>query len=134
MVLTCLAGCGYVGSGTWDDDPANWSRAFDAAMPESAVVKHSRYTRIAHLTSEFEWFFQLSPNAALARQIIADNALVRLRPAGGGWPRADGAPDWFAPKGEQAYDVYALPDAADREFRLLVDRRTRELFLTDRRL
>ena len=134
LLLASLAGCGSFGSGTWDDDPRNWSRAFESAMPDTAVVKHSRYTRFAHLTHEFEYFFQLAPNAELSRQILRDGTLVRLRPADAGWSRTGDTPEWFAPKAEQAYDVYARAGDSQREFRVLVDRRTRELFFTDRRL
>jgi hypothetical protein len=134
LLLASLAGCGYFGSGTWDDDPANWGRAFDASLPAGAVVKHSRYTRFPHLTREFECFFALAPNAELTRSLAADPALVRLRAEDSGWARTGGTPEWFAPKAARAYDVYAFAAAPRRDFRVFVDRITREVFLAERRL
>src|SRR5512133_1327587 len=133
LLLTCLAGCGYLGSGTWDDDAKNWGRAFASELPAAAVV-HSRYTRFAHFTYEYEYFFQLGPNADLSRQILQDDTLVRIRPNEGAWLRTSETPQWFAPRPPHAYDVYALAAEPGRDFRILVDRRTRELFLMDRRL
>lgn len=134
LLATCLAGCGYVASGTWDDDPANWGRAFDSGLPAGALVKHSRYTRLPGFSSAFECFFDVAANAELSRGLVSDPKLVRLRPGDPGWSRTETTPEWFAPKPPRAYDVYALAAEPQREFRVLVDRITREVFLTDRRL
>jgi hypothetical protein len=46
--LVLVTGCGYLKSGTWEDDPANWERAFRSAKPEDVAVVHSRCWRSPH--------------------------------------------------------------------------------------
>ena len=36
--LILAAGCGYVKSGTWEDDPSNWKRVFGYGKPTDVVV------------------------------------------------------------------------------------------------
>jgi hypothetical protein len=57
LVALCMAGCGYFASGTWNDDPRNWSRAFDTVKPPEVVVVHSTYSRFPHWTYEYEYYF-----------------------------------------------------------------------------
>ncbi len=132
LLLASIAGCGYFGTGTWDDDPKNWGRAFESPLPEDTAVLHSRYTRLAHLSNDHQYFFQLASSTALSRQLAADTTLVRLPARDADWTRTVDAPEWFAPKPPHAYDVYALAAEPGREFRILVDRSSREVFLTDR--
>src|SRR6266542_5936660 len=131
LALGCAAGCGYLRSGTWEDDPGNWWRAFESTKPPAVVVVHSRYTRFPHFTHEFEYWFAIGPNAELERQVIGENQLVRVeRP----WSRSAPAPAWFAPKAAREYERWELPGSPETDFQVLVDQSTREIFVSDRRL
>ncbi|HET8541427.1 MAG TPA: hypothetical protein VFL83_16240 [Anaeromyxobacter sp.] len=133
LTLAFLAGCGALGRGTWDDDPGNWGRAFASAPPPGAVLVHSRYTRSAPFARRFEAYFHLAASADLYRELVRDDAIVRVHARDLRWARTEATPGWFAPKPPHSYDVFALA-APGREFRIFVDRRTRELFVTDRHL
>lgn len=60
-------------AGTWEDDPGNWSRAFQSTKPPEVAVVHSKYWRSAHWTSEFEYFFEIAPNPQLKAQLFGEN-------------------------------------------------------------
>jgi hypothetical protein len=61
--LVLAAGCGYLKSGTWEDDPANWKRAFKSSKPDDVVVTHSRYWRAPHWSYEAGYVFEIAANA-----------------------------------------------------------------------
>jgi hypothetical protein len=132
-LLLCPLGCGYFSSGTWEDDPANWERAFRSGKPDDVVVLHSKYWRSPHFTYEFQYFFAIQRNDELQKQLFAENELVRLETADA--MRAKDffgeAPEWFAPKSVDAYEVWAYADEPKGNFRVLVDKQTGNLFLTD---
>ena len=86
-------------SGTWDDDPKNWGRAFRSTKPPDVRVIHSRYWRSAHWSYEFQYFFEIAPNAGLKQQLFAANKLRRLVGDEAVAARANrfrDAPSWFA--------------------------------------
>lgn len=132
LFLLTLVGCGYVQSGTWEDDPQNWERAFHSTRPDDVEVVHSLYHRAAHWSYEFEYYFEIAANAALREQLFTENELVRLegedavrRKRGLG-----DAPPWFAPKPAAGYELWVYADRSG-SFLVLVDRETGALFLTD---
>lgn len=128
-----LAGCGYAASGTWDDDPGNWERAFHSARPPDVVVVRSRYRRSPHWTLEYEYFFHVRANDALRRQLFEENELVRVE----GDPLCDvfsERPDWFLPGGADDVEAWRLAEPADSRFRVFVDPDTGDLFLTDNQI
>jgi hypothetical protein len=129
LIAGCAAGCGYFVSGTWDDDRKNWARAFESEKPPDVIVVRSRYSRFPHWTYECEYYFHLTASAALSRQLFGENRLVRSV-----WTRRQQAPAWFAPKSVEHYDTWAFAGEPQREFRVLVDRSTGDLFITDQQL
>ena len=73
---------GEVASGTWSDDPKNWSRAFDTVEPPEASSWCTRcYSRFPHWTYEYEYYFHVAANAALSRQLFGENRLARIQAA-----------------------------------------------------
>lgn len=68
---TLVSGCHR--SGVWQDDPANWRRAFGTGQPSDAVVVHSFYWRSPHWTFEFEYFFHIRANDRLRARLLEAN-------------------------------------------------------------
>ena len=135
LVLLALGACALHESGTWDDDPRNWDRAFPGVKPEGVTVVHSRYHRSPHFTLEYEYFFELEPTPELRRQLIdAKNLRVVERDAASrARGHRDGLPEWFAPEAITDYEVWVPEDPASG-YAVLVDRRTGRLFVTDSQL
>lgn len=135
LVLSLLlAGCGYIFSGNWEDDPDNWDRAFDTTKPDDVVVVHSQYWRAPHFTYEAGYLFEIAPNAAFRRQLFTESRLQKLegteldheaRPCSGN------CPEWFAPKPLEAYEVWSYQDDPHSHLRILIDKSTGHLFLGD---
>ena len=133
IMVILATGCGYLCSGTWEDSPKNWGRAFQSKKPPEVEVVHSKYWRSAHFTCEFEYFFHIRSNDALKEKFFAQNELVK---------RTDnlevikssffgGAPIWFIPKPIDKYDVWIYKNEPRGNFHLFVDKETGDLFLTD---
>jgi hypothetical protein len=131
LIVSCTAGCGYFAGGSWNDDSRNWTRAFDTSKPPDVVVVHSTYSRFPHWSYEYEYYFHIAANADLSRQILGKNRLARVDTA---WARPLNAPEWFAPKGFQQYETWAFTGDPQRAFRVLVDRSSGDLFITDQQL
>ena len=135
LVAAAVAvGCGYVSSGTWDDAPENWHRAFRSTKPDEVVVVHSRYWRAPHFTYEGGYVFEIQPNQALREQLFSRNQLRRLpdaEVAKESRPCFAECPTWFAPKPLDQYEVWAYTDEPNSNFRLLIDKKTGQLFLAD---
>jgi hypothetical protein len=133
VLLLGLSGCGYFSSGTWENDPDNWGRAFQSTKPDDVVVLHSKYWRSPHWTYEFEYFFEIERNDALQKQLFTQNKLVRLE--GQDAIKAKDnffgeSPAWFAPKTADQYEVWVYEEA-ESHFRVFADKETGNLFLTD---
>lgn len=135
LVAVVSAACGSR-SGTWEDDPRNWARAFDAAQPKAVTVVHSKYWRSPHWSLEFRYFFQLKAEAEFRREYLDRNELVQLPASGVAASIGDrrDVPAWFCPKAPEAYDGWARRDPADGRFRALIDRESGDLYLTDEQL
>lgn len=141
VVLVSFAGlapgCGYFMAGSWEDDPQNWERAFRSTKPEDVVVRHSWYWRSPHWSYEFQYFFELAPSTELTeqlftanelRQVTGDEALEVHRNVRGE------VPAWFAPKSAAEYDIWVFGREPERNFKVLIDRRTGEMFLNDHQM
>jgi hypothetical protein len=134
IATTLIQGCGYFVSGTWDDDPDNWGRAFNSVKPDEVVVLHSRYSRFPHFTLEFEYFFEIEHNDSLVEQLFTQNRLVKKGSLNEGefdYGRSGEAPPWFAPKSLDSYDIWIGEDSTRSNFQVLIDKETLHLFLTD---
>jgi hypothetical protein len=131
------AACGYARSGTWDDDPANWKRAFRSGKPDDVKVVHSQYWRAPHWSYEAGYAFEIEANDALERQLLGENALRKLDAAS--VTSRDRScfgecPPWFAAGSLDQYDIWVYADAPDAHFRVLIDRQTGTLFIADHQI
>ena len=135
LAVVFLTGCHE--SGTWKDDARNWKRIFREAKPDHITVVHSWFWRSPHFTYEYEYYLHVQKHADLQRRLLTLNSMIEivgekeLRDATA-WPGR--RPDWFAPKPVAQYQVLMYSNAPNSEFRLLIDRETGDLFLTDRLL
>jgi len=137
LLGACVAlasGCGYLKSGTWEDDPANWNKAFRSTKPDDVIVVHSRYWRSPHWSYEAGYVFEIAANAALRQRLFSENRLVKL----GGAAAAESkrlcfgeCPVWFAPKPVEQYEVWGYAEEPKGNFRVLIDRDTGTIFLSD---
>jgi hypothetical protein len=134
-----VSACGYVSSGIWENDPDNWGRAFGSKPFDHARAVHSLYWRSPHFTYEAAYWFEFEPSADFEREIFAQNEFVRLE--------SDYAPQrrrefqgkslkWFAPnRGDDAYEIWGWREKErSPEFRILIDRETRAIFMADMHL
>ena len=134
LVATLPAGCGYLQSGTWDDDPDNWSRAFGSTRPDDVVVVRSHYWRAPHWSYEGGDLFELQPNDQLRRQLFGQNRLRTIQNPErdpDARPCVAECPDWFAPKPLTAYDVWTYEDDPTGNFRVFIDKTNGHIFLGD---
>jgi len=134
VVLSNATGCSNSKSGTWEDHPENWERAFQSTKPPDVVVVHSKYWRSPHWSNEFQYFFEIAPNEELKKQLFEANNLRKLtgEEATEARSRVFGdAPPWFTPKDMTAYEVWVLSDEPGRNLKVLIDRVTGQLFMHD---
>jgi len=134
IAAVVIAGCGYVRSGTWDDVPENWHRAFQSARPDDVVVVHSRYWRAPHWTYEAGYMFEVRPNTAFREQLFGQNRLRKLpeaEMAEATRPCFGACPSWFAPKPLKRYEIWAYTNDPNSNFRVLIDSETGNIFLAD---
>jgi hypothetical protein len=131
-LLTLLALTACHRSGTWDDDPKNFQRAWDQPAPGDLQIRHSWYWRSAHFTREEAYYFQFARHDALMRGFIAENRLHPVRdPAA--VDMSDYScftrPPWFAPKPMTAYNAWVTPPNASPAL-ILEDRATGDFFIS----
>ena len=101
----------YIGSGTWEDDPKNWYRAFGEEQPSEVTVIHSKYWNSAHWTEEYMYFFEVRAtpewrDAFLRRRELQPVPPSEVRSFRSPDPPSDITPDWFAPDPVTDYDVW----------------------------
>lgn len=134
LIVVSASACGYFVSGTWEDDPKNWERAFRSTKPPGVVLVHSKYWRSPHWSYEFQYFFEIAPNAPLKEQLFTANKLRRVAGAEAGRVRGNtfgDSPPWFAPKATTDYEVWVFKDEPSRNFKVLIDRETGHIFMSD---
>ena len=134
MIAMLAAGCGYVMSGQWEDDESNWSKAFRSTKPPDVVVVHSLYWRNPHWSYEAGYLFEIEPNEALRKQLFAENQLRQVQPSeikNHERPCFRPCPKWFAPKLNEAYEVWRYADDERSNFRVFIDLKTGQLFVGD---
>ncbi|MDX9858609.1 MAG: hypothetical protein RBT76_12520 [candidate division Zixibacteria bacterium] len=134
LIAFALVGCGYLMSGTWEDDPGNWQRAFNTRQPDDVTVVHSLYKRMPHFTYEFEYYFQIEANAALREQLFQGTDMVRVEGGGDVKRCHTSGPSWFVPKAPEKYEVWRCRDRFECSFTVFIDTDTGDLFLTDRQV
>ena len=107
FLLSLLASSACGRSGTWEDDPANFKRAWGVDAPDHIVAKHSWYWRSPHFTREEAYYFEFAPNEELVQGFITSNS---LRAVADGRPGERAicfdSPVWYAPGELNEYDVW----------------------------
>jgi len=136
LLVSMCAGCHR--SGTWNDDPQNWERAFGQKPPKDLKIVHSQYWRSPHFTLECEYFFEFAPSETFRKEFIAYPNLQKFEP--GTKDEKDAAvrffhesPSWFVPRSLDHYDIWrGKPTNPNWEnFRLFIDRDTGAMFFAD---
>ena len=136
-LLLSLNGCGYFTSGTWENDPDNWGRAFQSKKPDDVVVLHSKYWRSPHWTYEFQYFFEIEHNDKLRERLFTQNKLIELEGKDAAEAKdkfSSEFPKWFAPKPASKYEIWVYADDPTGNFEIFIDKETGNLFLTDRQV
>ena len=133
FILLALSGCS---SGTWEDDAANWKRALGINLPEGIELVHSHYWRSAHWTMEYAYFFVLKDSPAAREMVFKWDEMKRYENADELRIPVDGffndKPTWFVPKKLEQYEIWIIKDPAGRgNFRLFIDKETKEMHITD---
>ena len=101
-----LFGCGYFVSGTWEDDPKNWGRAFGGSVPDGVSVVHSKYTRYPHWTHEHEMYFMFKATEDQLSAFIARYGLQQYDDVAGASARDRMSPPaWFLVP-DRVYEVW----------------------------
>ena len=78
ILLATLTSCGFLYSGTWEDEDENWERAYGVALPDSLTLTHSWYWRSPHFTMEYAFYFELKHSDALEELFLSYDDLVKL--------------------------------------------------------
>jgi len=102
-------GCGYLSSGQWENDPGNWTRAFGESVPDGIKVVNSWYTRTAHFTAEYAWFFKLQLDVKSRSRIETDPDFLKLKSVDFTDLKRQiysDRPKWFPLDALDSYDVY----------------------------
>ena len=125
--------CGCHRSGTWENNPNNWKRAFGSPPPKDLNVVHSIYWRTPHFTREDGWTFHIKSPASFHKEWLAANKVKH--------PDTDelkklellkkDRPAWFVPKPMAEYEIWVIADDPYANFAMFVDRSTGEWFVTD---
>ena len=135
LAFLLLTGCHE--SGTWKDGARNWKRIFRVAKPDDITVVHSWFWRSPHFTYEYEYYLQVQKHADFQKRLLTMNPMMEVKgekelQEATTWSQR--RPDWFAPKPAAQYQVWVYANAPRSDFRLLIDRETGDLFLSDRQL
>ena len=131
IAAVLLVGCHE--SGTWKDDSQNWKRIFRVSKPKDITVVHSWFWRSPHFTYEYEYYIQIQKHADLQKRLLTKNSMKQLTletelQQATAWSHK---PTWFVPKQIAQYEVWVYSNAPNNNFRLLIDRETGDLFLSD---
>ena len=134
VALLTFGGCCCLTSGTWEDNSGNWQRAFKSTKPDDVKIIHSKYWRSPHWTYEFEYFFEIEANPKLKEQLFTQNKLRQLTGSDVATAKDSTfgeAPAWFAPKAADAYEIWIYEEEPRGSFKVLIDKETGTIFLTD---
>ena len=127
IILLLATGCGYFSSGTWEDDPKNFERAWGAGKPPDLVMLHSWYWRSPHFTREESYFFDFARNEKFLKDFVTANNMQRRTTSP--YPSfCFERPSWFLPtKPLESYEIRAL-EPGDRAL-VFRDKATGEFFI-----
>jgi hypothetical protein len=133
LLISCIVISSCSGrSGSWDDDPLNWGRAFGGQQkPSDITVAHSHYWRSPHFTYEAEYFFEFTAPKEFIDRWISEQNLVLTPFTEPNTPDYYNKPAWFTPKSSADYDMWQADDNTSGSFRIFRDRATGTFFVTD---
>jgi hypothetical protein len=135
LAAALLVGCHE--AGTWKDDPRNWKRVFRAPKPDDIAVVHSWFWRSAHFTYEYEYYIQIQKHADLQKRLLTMNPMKQLtleKDLQEATVWSQHRPTWFVSKPVAQYEVWIYSNAPNSAFRLLIDRESGDMFLSDTQL
>ena len=133
FVLMCsLVSCGYLSSGTWEDDKKNWDRAYNHPLPDTINLIHSWYWRSPHWTLEQAMYFEIDYNEGILHNFIKDSTVRQL-------DYRDTLklyffntkPKWFLPKPYRSYFIWIGKKDKFDNFMLFMDSEIGHLYWTD---
>jgi hypothetical protein len=132
VLVVALVACDR--SGTWDDDPHNWTRAFNSEKPNDVNVIHSKYWRSSYWTNEYQSFFEIENNEKLRAQLFSENSFIIIEDK-----EAEKAmlnyfgkkPEWFIPGKTADYNIYVYEKQLRGNFRVYINKRSGKIYLTD---
>jgi hypothetical protein len=141
QIVACaflLSGCGYIGAGTWEDDPRNWIRAFNERIPPDIEVVRSRYMTTPHWSHEFEYFFHVK-NSDTTRKLFVDSPqLTEYREKDDLFLPVvlffETKPDWFIPDPINQYKIMIRRDEPRGAFRVFIHKTSGDIFVTDHQI
>ena len=97
-------------AGTWEDDPANWSRAFHCEQPANIIVVHSKYWRSTHWTDEYSFYFEVQASPEWRDEFLKNRKAHRIpEDIARGYRdqnQLDLTPAWFVPGPVKDYEVW----------------------------
>lgn len=100
-------------SGSWEDDPQNWYRAFGEPQPPDVKVVHSKFWRSDHFTAEFIYYFEIEAPPEWKAAYFKKRGLTVVPPSSARDFRtsvhSDDTPVWFAPGPVDIYEVWDRP-------------------------
>lgn len=132
ILLAITFGCSR--SGTWEDDPKNFERAFRQRPHEDAVIVRSWYWRSPHWTHEFAYFFHFRASENFQKFLFDNNKLKQPETPSERQMVAEFShtkPTWFIPKHSDVYDVWIYADDPQSHFRIFIDKTTQDIFVAD---
>lgn len=104
---------GNPNTGTWEDDPQNWNRAFRQDPPADVSIVHSYYWESDHFTHEYIYFFEVKASQEWQDVFLKEQKVEPVAPTNA-WSfrhshNYDDTPEWFAPDPVENYDVWDKP-------------------------
>lgn len=135
MVALLVSGCGFFKSGSWENDPKNWERAYGEKAPTAIVVHRSYYERMPHpVFKEFAYFFEIDDSSA-ARSYLGFGSVLKKTPSRirdvDFLALRDSRAVWF-PNGDSSGDFEVWRPQDTSLYAVLVDVTHKRLFITDR--
>jgi hypothetical protein len=132
VVLISATGCHE--SGVWSDDKKNWKRIFRVDKPPNVEVLNSWFSRSPHWSYEYEYFIHIKRNDSFSNHLFGLNKMKRLESSeeiSDAARFSQNKPEWFAPKLPGMYEIWIYESPPRGEFKVLVDKESGDLHLTD---
>jgi len=131
-LIAMVSSCGYLLSGTWENDDKNWSRAYNQTLPDSIKLVNSWYWRSPHWTLEQALYFEIDYNQGVFETFLSDPTVVNLDYKDTvNINFFNDKPEWFLPKPFGEYDIWKGNKGSFDNFILFFDKQSRHLFWTD---